>query len=247
MDLNADVGESFGAYTMGDDESLLAVVTSANVACGFHAGDPVVMTRTVEAAIRRGVAVGAHVGYRDLHGFGRREIVHEPDQLRADIVYQLGALDAIARSLGTSVRYVKAHGALYNTAARDGVVARALVDAVASFGLPVLTLPGSAVTCAGEAAGVRVVAECFADRAYLPDGSLAPRSTAGAVIEDPDVVVARAVSMATDGVVRAVDGSEVKVAADSMCLHGDTPGAAALAAAVRDAFDAAGVAVEPFA
>jgi UPF0271 protein len=248
IDLNADLGESFGAYTMGDDAALLDVVTSASVACGFHAGDPVVMTATVQAAVERGVVVGAHVGYRDLQGFGRRAIAMTPAQLTADVLYQLGALHGIARANGTRVAYVKAHGALYNTAAVDTGIAHALVEAVRLFdpSLPVLSLPGSAVSTACADAGLRAVAECFADRAYDSSGRLAPRSRPGAVIHDRDAVVARAVAMATTGEVVADDGTTVPIRAESMCVHGDTPGAAALAAVIRDALRAAGVELRSF-
>jgi UPF0271 protein len=248
MDLNADVGESFGAYTIGDDDALLEVVTSASVACGFHAGDPLVMTRTVRAAVDRGVVVGAHVGYRDMQGFGRRALSVEPHELIADVIYQLGALEGIARSFGASVRYVKAHGALYNTAAVDADVAGALVDAVRAFdpALPVLSPPGSAVAARCAEAGMRAICECFADRAYQPDGTLLPRSRPGAVIHDVDRVVERAVAMATTGVVEAIDGSSVHVPADSMCVHADTPGAAALARAIREALVAADVELRSF-
>ena len=249
MDLNADLGESFGAYTLGDDEALLDLVTSASVACGFHAGDPMVMTRTVAAAVERGVVIGAHVGYPDLRGFGRRALALEPAQLRADVVYQIGALDGIARSLGTRVRYVKAHGALYNTAAADPAVAATLVDGVRAFdpALAILCLPGSAVAARCAETGSRFVAECFADRAYTPGGVLVPRTAPGAVIDDPQAVAARAVSMATTGVVEAIGGATVEVRADSICVHGDTPGASALARAVRAALVQAGVTLEPFA
>jgi UPF0271 protein len=249
IDLNADLGESFGAYTMGDDVALLDVVTSASVACGFHAGDPMVMTKTVRSAAERGVVVGAHVGYRDLQGFGRRAIAMPAKQLTADVLYQLGALEGIARAVGARVAYVKAHGALYNTAAVDRDVAGALVEAVRLFdaSLPVLTLPGSQVVTACAAAGLRSVGECFADRGYDRSGRLVSRSQAGAVIHDRESVVSRAVAMATVGEVIADDGSTVRLAAESMCVHGDTPGAAALAAAIRAALLAADVALRPFA
>jgi len=248
MDLNADVGESFGAYTIGDDDAVLGLVTSASVACGFHAGDPVVMTRTVQAAAHRSVTIGAHVGYRDLQGFGRRAMSVAPSELTADVIYQLGALDGIARSLGTSVRYVKAHGALYNSAAADLAVATALVEGVRRFdpALPVLSLPGSAVAKACADAGLRAVGECYADRAYTPGGALVPRTVAGSVIVDRDIVAGRAVAMATAGTVEAIDGTRVAVRADSICVHGDTPGAAALAAAIRNALTEAGVRLRPF-
>lgn len=248
IDLNADLGESFGAYTIGDDLALLEVVTSASVACGFHAGDPMVMTRTVRAAAQRGVSVGAHVGYRDLQGFGRRAVAMPPAELTADVLYQLGALEAIAKANGARVGYVKPHGALYNTAAADPTVAAALVEAVRGFdsGLPVLTLPGCEMWKACADAGVRAVGECFADRGYDAAGRLVPRSAPGAVLHDVDIVVARAVEMATSGAVTAVDGSSVRVDAESMCVHGDTPGAAALAAAVRDGLRRAGVELRSF-
>jgi UPF0271 protein len=249
IDLNADLGESFGAYTMGDDDAVLDVVTSASVACGFHAGDPTVMTRTVRAAIERGVVIGAHVGYRDLQGFGRRAIAMPPAQLTADTLYQLGALEGIARANGGRVAYLKAHGALYNTAAVDPDVARALIEAVRLFdrSLPVLTLPGSEVSKACAQAGLRAEGECFSDRAYDSRGQLVPRSRPGAVIHDRDTVVARALAMATTGEVVADDGAAVRLEAESMCVHGDTPGAAVLAAAIRDALLAAGVTVRSFA
>jgi 5-oxoprolinase (ATP-hydrolysing) subunit A len=248
MDLNADVGESFGAYSIGDDDALLAVVTSANIACGFHAGDPVVMVRTVRTALEHGVAVGAHVGYPDLQGFGRRAMAIAPEELSACVTYQLGALEGIARSLGTSVRHVKAHGALYNTAAVDVDVAGALVEGVRAFDarLPVLSLPGSAVAACCADAGMRAVSECFADRAYTASGTLVPRSEPGAVIDDPDAVVARALAMATTGTVEAIDGTSVAVPADSMCVHGDTAGAALLAEMIRDALVEAGVELRSF-
>jgi UPF0271 protein len=242
VDLNADLGEGFGAWLLGDDDALLAVVTSANVACGFHAGDAVTMGRVCAAAARRGVAVGAQVGYRDLAGFGRRRIEYDLGELRDEVRYQIGALTAFG-----AVRYVKPHGALYNTAAVDIGQASAVVDAARSFGLPVLCQPGSALAVAAAAAGLRVAAEGFADRAYLPDGRLVPRSAAGAVITDPDAVVRRAVRMALDGTLLAIDGAIVGCAVESVCLHGDTPGAVALAHQVRDGLQAAGVRVESFA
>jgi UPF0271 protein len=241
VDLNADLGEGFGAWRLGDDDALLGVVTSANVACGFHAGDAITMGRVCAAAAGRGVVVGAQVGYRDLAGFGRRRIEYDLGELRDEVRYQIGALSAFG-----PVRYVKPHGALYNTAAVDAGQASAVADAARSVGLPVLCQPGSALAAAAEAAGLRVVAEGFADRAYLPDGRLAPRSEAGAVITDPDAVVRRAVRMALDGTVLAVDGSVVGCVVESVCLHGDTPGAVALAHRVRDGLVAAGVPVEPF-
>jgi 5-oxoprolinase (ATP-hydrolysing) subunit A len=249
VDLNADVGESFGAYTIGDDEALLESVTSASVACGFHAGDPVVMTTTVRAALEHGVVVGAHIGYPDLQGFGRRPMVLAPDELTAGVIYQLGALDAIARSLGSRVRFVKPHGALYHKAAADQGVARALVAGVLAFDptLPVVTLPNSCVVVEAAAVGMATVGECFADRAYTSAGALVSRSLPGGVIDDPDVVAARALAMATEGLIEAIDGSRLRVRADSMCVHGDTAGAAALAATIRAALERAGVELKAFA
>ena len=218
MDLNADLGEGFGAWRLGDDDALLDLVTSANVACGFHAGDAATMRRVCAAAAQRGVAVGAQVGYRDLAGFGRRRIEYDLGELRDEVRYQIGALTAFG-----PVRYVKPHGALYNTAAVDAGQASAVVDAARSFGLPVLCQPGSALAVAAAAAGLRVVAEGFADRAYLPDGRLVPRSASGAVITDPDAVVGRAVRMALDGTVLAIDGSVVGCAVARAGEQGEVP------------------------
>jgi 5-oxoprolinase (ATP-hydrolysing) subunit A len=248
IDLNADLGEGFGVWRLGDDDALLGVVSSANVACGFHAGDPLTMRRVCGRAAAAGVAVGAQVSYRDLAGFGRRFIDVEPAELAADVLYQLAALDGIARAAGTSVSYVKPHGALYNAAVTDEGQAQAVVDAVLAFDrrLPVLSLPGSALLRSAEAAGMRPVAEGFADRGYTPDGRLVPWREPGALVEDPAAVAERAVRMATDGVVVAVDGTALLMPVESVCVHGDTPGAAELARAVRTALTAAGVAVRPF-
>ncbi|WP_116449943.1 LamB/YcsF family protein [Blastococcus litoris] len=248
IDLNADLGEGFGVWRLGDDEALLGVVSSANVACGFHAGDPLTMRRVCAGAAAAGVAVGAQVSYRDLAGFGRRFIDVEPTELTADVLYQLAALDGIARAAGTGVSYVKPHGALYNAAVTHEAQAQAVVDAVLAFDrrLPILGLPGSALLRAAEAAGVRPVPEGFADRGYTPDGRLVPRREPGALVEDPAAVAGRAVRMATEGVVTAVDGSTVPVPAESICVHGDTPGAARLARAVRTALTDAGVTVRSF-
>ncbi len=249
IDLNADLGEGFGVWRLGDDDALLDIVTSANVACGFHAGDPMTMRRICSAAAERGVVIGAQVGYRDLAGFGRRRLDIAPDELAADVLYQLGALDACAVAAGTRVRYVKPHGALYNTAADDPVQAGAVVEAVAAYDgtLPVLGLPGSALAEAATRAGLPFVAEAFADRGYLPSGRLVPRRDEGAVLHDVDVVAARAVGFARDRQVTAADGSTVAVRARSLCVHGDTPGAVALAGAVRAALLAADVELAPFA
>jgi UPF0271 protein len=249
VDLNADLGEGFGVWRLGDDAALLEVISSANVACGFHAGDARTMRQVCDLAVARGVAIGAQVGYRDLAGFGRRRIEMDVDELQADIGYQIGALDAFARAAGDRVCYVKPHGALYNTAAGDVHVAQAIADAVARYapGQPLLGLFGSALQQAAEDRSVPFVAEAFADRAYTPDGRLVPRSEAGAVLTDTDMVVARSVRIALEGVVMDVEGGPVTVSARSLCVHGDTPGAVDLARAVRAAVTAAGIAIERFA
>jgi UPF0271 protein len=249
VDLNADLGESFGRWTLGDDAAMLDVVTSANVACGFHAGDPTTLWEVCRAACAAGVAVGAQVGYRDLAGFGRRFIDVAPADLTADVIYQIGALDALARAAGTRVTYVKPHGALYHAVAAHEGQARAVVDAVVGLdpGLALLGLSGSALLRRAEALGLRTVDEAFADRAYRADGSLVPRGEEGAVLHDPEAVAARAVRMVVEGVVVADDGTAVRVAPESVCVHGDSPGAVSMATAVHDALTAAGVRVAPFA
>ncbi|GIF43797.1 UPF0271 protein [Actinoplanes xinjiangensis] len=236
IDLNADLGEGFGAWRLGDDDALLDVVTSANVACGFHAGDPSTMASVCRRAVEKSVAIGAQVGYRDLAGFGRRRIDYAHDELRDDIVYQIGALEAFCRIAGDRVRYVKPHGALYNTAAVDELQASAVVAAVVAYdpALPVLCQPGSVLAVRAAEAGLTAIGEGFADRGYLPDGRLVPRSRPDALVHDPDEVVARVVQMAVDSSVTAVDGSTVECRVRSICLHGDTPGAVRLARAVRD-------------
>jgi 5-oxoprolinase (ATP-hydrolysing) subunit A len=248
VDLNADVGEGFGVWRLGDDDALLDVISSANVACGFHAGDARTMRTVCELAVPRAVAIGAQVGYRDLAGFGRRRIEMEVDELQADIGYQIGALDAFARAAGDRVRYVKPHGALYNSAAADLALAEAVADAVARYGpgLPLLGLAGSAFEQAAARRSVPFVAEAFADRAYTSDGRLVPRSQAGAVLTDVDQVVARSVRIAQHGVVETVEGGTVAVSARSLCVHGDTPSAVDLARAVRAGLAASGIAVERF-
>lgn len=248
MDLNADLGEGFGVWRLGDDEALLRVVTSANVACGFHAGDPMTMRRICEWAADRGVAIGAQVGYRDLSGFGRRRIDYDLAELRDEIIYQIAALDGFCRLQGIRVRYVKPHGALYNTATTDMAQASAVTAAIADYDrtLPVLCLPGSALAASAASAGLRVVLEGYADRAYEPDGTLVPRDQPTAVITDADTVAGRALRMATAGEVEARDGSVVAAPIESLCLHGDTPGAVQLAQRIRDALTAAGVQLAPF-
>jgi UPF0271 protein len=249
VDLNSDVGESFGRWRLGDDAAMLALVTSANVACGFHAGDPSTLRRACAVAAERGVAVGAQVGYRDLAGFGRRFVDVAPDELADDVLYQIGALEAMARASGTRVRYVKPHGALYNATVHHARQAQAVVDAVLAYdpGLPLLGLPGSELLAAGDRAGLRTVREAFADRGYTPEGTLVPRGEPGALLDDPDEVAHRVVRMVVDGNLEAVDGSLVGVEADSVCVHGDSPGAVAMAERVRAGLDQAGVEVRSFA
>ena len=249
IDLNADLGESFGRWVLGDDAAMLDVVTSANVACGFHAGDPLTLLAAVTGAAERGVTVGAQVSYRDLAGFGRRYIEMDADELNAEIIYQIGALDGLARSAGTRVAYVKPHGALYNTVVHHAEQAAAVVSAVYSYdrSLPVLGLPGSELLSAAERAGLPVVREAFADRAYTAAGTLVPRSELGAVLHDPAAVAARTVRLVTRGAIEADDGSTVHVVADSVCVHGDSPGAVAMARAVRAALEATGVTLRAFA
>lgn len=245
IDLNADVGESYGTWTLGDDEGLLAVISSANVACGAHAGDASTMRRCCELAVQHGVRVGAQVGYRDLAGFGRRFVDVVPDTLRDDVVVQIGALQAAARVAGTQVAYVKPHGALYHAAGHHREQATAIVAAVASYDptLAVVGPPGSVLLVLAERAGLATQVEAFADRGYLGDGTLAPRGTPGALLTDPDAVAARAVCLVREHHVRALDASLVPLRPDTLCLHGDTPGAAALAGRVRAALESAGVTI----
>jgi UPF0271 protein len=245
IDLNADLGESFGPWPMGHDEALMASITSANVACGFHAGDPGVIRRTVSLAMSRGVAIGAHPGFPDLVGFGRRELHATPAEVEDLVLYQVSALAGIAAASGARLQHVKAHGALYNMAVRDRALADAIARATALVdrSLILFGLPESDLIRAGEAAGLRVAAEAFADRAYEPDGTLASRRKPGSVIHDATQVVARAVEMVTTGGVTATDGSRLTLRADTLCLHGDTPGSADLARQIRLGLEAAGVAV----
>jgi UPF0271 protein len=248
IDLNSDVGESFGRWVLGDDEAMFSSVTSANVACGFHAGDPTTLRRTCEFAARSGVVIGAQVGYRDLAGFGRRFIDMDPHELTDDVIYQIGALQALAKVSGTIVRYVKPHGALYNAAVHHEMQARAVVDAVVAVdpGLPILGLPGSALLTIAAECGLRAVPEAFADRGYTPEGPLVPRSAPGALLHDPGQVAERVLRMVTEGTVLAFDGSEVRLAAESICVHGDSPGAVEMARAVRQSLQDAGVTVRAF-
>lgn len=249
VDLNADLGESFGRWRLAGETELLALVTSANVACGFHAGDPLGIRRTVEAAAHHRVTIGAHPSYPDLVGFGRRELAAGPEEIAADVVYQVGALDAFCRSAGTRVRYVKLHGALYHRAARDRDVAQAVARAIQRLDseLLVLGLDGSALLEAAAGLGLDLAREAFADRAYRPDGSLLPRSEAGAVLEDVSLIVERALRMVQDRYVVAVDGTRCIVRADSLCVHGDGPQALAIVRALRERFAAEGITLSPFA
>ncbi|MGW4172650.1 LamB/YcsF family protein [Streptomyces chartreusis] len=249
IDLNADLGEGFGRWQLTDDERLLSVVTSANVACGFHAGDAATMRRVCEQAAERGVRIGAQVSYRDLAGFGRRAMDVPPAELTAEVAYQVGALEVFARAAGTRVSYVKPHGALYNRVVHDEEQARAVVDGVllADATLPVLGLPGSRVLELAAKAGLPAVTEAFADRAYTERGTLVPRGEDGAVVTDPEAVVKRSVGLARSGTVTARSGVEVEVRARSLCLHGDTPGAVELARRVRERLEESGIRVEAFA
>ncbi|MBM7772840.1 UPF0271 protein [Actinokineospora baliensis] len=245
LDLNSDLGEGFGVWQLGDDEALLDVVTSANVACGFHAGDASTMRSVCAAAAARGVSIGAQVSYRDLAGFGRRFIDVEPARLADEVLYQIGALEAFARAAGTRVSYVKPHGALYNATVHHDAQAQAVVNGVRAFGdLPILGLPGSRLLAEAGAAGVE---EAFADRGYTPEGTLVPRGEPEALLIDTAAVVARAIRLAEAGEIVAVDGTVLALPARSLCLHGDTPGAVHHARAVRRALEEAGVTPTPFA
>ena len=247
IDLNSDVGESFGAWSMGHDEELIPLATSVNIACGAHAGDPLVMERTVRLARQHGVALGAHPGYPDLAGFGRRRLAMEPPELEASILYQVGALAAFARAEGSELRHVKPHGALYNTAAEDPEVARPIARAVRRFSRDIVLvgLAGSRMLEVAREEGLPTAAEAFADRPYEPDGTLRSRRLEGAMVSDPADAARQAVTIARDGCVRAYDGSVVRIEADTICVHGDTPGAAAFARAIRAALESAGVEVRP--
>ncbi|WP_234550909.1 LamB/YcsF family protein [Rhodococcus qingshengii] len=248
VDLNSDLGEGFGAWTLGDDDAMLELVTSANIACGFHAGDPTTLLATCESAATRGVRIGAQVGYRDLAGFGRRFIDMSPKDLTADVIYQIGALDGLARVAGSRVTFVKPHGALYNAIVHHRRQARAVVAAVVAYdsSLPVLGLPGSVFLEEAREAGLDVVAEAFADRAYTAEGTLVPRTESGAVLHDPTLVAERVRRMVVDGELDAVDGSTLKVAAASVCVHGDSPAAVDMAVAIRALLESSDVEITPF-
>ncbi|CAM4343710.1 5-oxoprolinase subunit PxpA [Nocardiopsis rhodophaea] len=249
IDLNSDLGESFGRWELGDDAALLTIVTSANIACGFHAGDPTVLRTTCAQAVERGVAIGAQVGYRDLAGFGRRFIDVPPSDLTNDVLYQIGALDAMARVAGGRVRYVKPHGALYNAIVRHEEQAAAVVEAVLAYdpALPVMGLPGSACLRLAREAGLSTVQEAFADRAYTPEGALVPRGEPGAVLDDAAEIADRCLRIVRREPITAIDGTPVRIEADSLCVHGDSPGAVRIARAVADRLGSAGVAIAPFA
>jgi len=244
IDLNADGGEGFGAYAIGADADLLRAVTSLNVACGSHGGDPVVIRRTIRAAVAAGVAVGAHPGFPDLQGFGRRPMQIAPADLAAMLIYQIGATAALAAAEGVRLRHVKAHGALYNMAVADAGLAGAIAEATAAFeGLWLFAPLNSAMAAAAQARGIRIAYEAFLDRGYRRDGTLVPRSDPGALVTDPAQVAARAVALATEGTVTTADGTQLTVRPQTLCIHSDTPGAGSLAAAARAALEAAGIRV----
>ncbi len=249
MDLNSDLGESLGAWRMGDDAAMLDIVSSANVACGFHAGDAAGILDTLKAAQARGVTVGAHVAYPDLAGFGRRNMDVASADLVADVIYQIGALQGLATAAGTTVRYVKPHGALYNTIAQDQRQARDVIAAIKAIdpALVLVALAGSPLVQWARDAGLRVVSEAFADRAYTPQGALVSRRDKGAVLHDAEQIAKRMVRLVQEGVVEAIDGSMVRIEADSICVHGDSPGAVAIARELRTRFVQAGITIAAFA
>ena len=249
VDLNSDMGESFGVYTLGDDAAMLKIVTTANVACGFHAGDPLVMHRTVSLAKENGVAIGAHPGFRDLWGFGRRPIMGErPDDVEKEIIYQIGALQAIALAAGHKVTHLKTHGSLGNIAAVDADLAMAVARASAAVDrdLFFIAIPGTEIAKAGEKLGLRVVREAYADRTYDDDGNLTSRKKPGAVIHDPELACRRVLQMLEDQAITSVSGKKLPMRIDTICVHGDNPAAVAMARSIRDSLIRAGVAVRPF-
>jgi UPF0271 protein len=249
IDLNCDLGEGFGAWSMGNDEAMLSLATTANVACGFHGGDSDIMLKTARLAKTNGVSIGAHPGYRDLHGFGRRPVPGlTASEIETLVAYQIGALQAVAALAGHAVTHVKAHGALSNVGCVDDLTARAIAAAIKAVDrdLIFVVLPNSALARAGEAAGLRTVSEVFADRAYEDDATLMSRSKPGAVLHDSDVIAARVVRMVQDRTIVAASGKVIRVDLDTVCIHGDTPGAVAIAQRIRQALDAAGIAVAPF-
>ena len=249
MDINSDLGESFGAWRMGDDAAMLDIVTSANVACGFHAGDPAGILKTVRAAAERGVVIGAHVAYPDLVGFGRRNMDPSSTELVADVIYQIGALQGLAQAAGTTVSYVKPHGALYNTIAHDTRQANDVITAILAVdpNLTLMALAGSPIIDLARERGLRVVAEAFADRAYNDDGSLVSRREPGAVLHDAEQVAERMLNLVRTGELESISGRKVRLQADSICVHGDSPGAVEMARRIRARFDEAGVELKPFA
>lgn len=249
IDLNSDLGESFGQWHMGDDAAMLDIVTSANVACGFHAGDPAGILRTLKAAAAKGVTIGAHVAYPDLVGFGRRNMDVSSDELTADVIYQIGALQALATAAGTSVRYVKPHGALYNTIAHDTRQAQAVIEAIRAVDarLVLVALAGSPLVELARGEGLTCIAEAFADRAYTPQGTLVSRREPGAVLHDAEQVAQRMLRLVQTGTVEAIDGSTTHIDADSICVHGDSPGAIQMAREVRQLLEQSGVSLQPFA
>lgn len=249
IDLNSDIGESFGRWELGDDTTLLSIVTSANVACGFHAGDPSTLRRTTTEAAERGVAIGGHVSYRDLAGFGRRFVDVPPSELTDEVLYQLGALSAFTALTGQRIRYVKPHGALYNAIVRNDEQATAVVEAVSTFDqdLPVLGLPGSRFLERAAKAGLPTYREAFADRAYTPEGTLVSRREPGAVLREPEAIAARCLRIAQGEPITAIDGTEIRIEADSLCVHGDSPGAVDIARTVADRLRAEGITLASFA
>lgn len=248
IDLNSDLGESYGAWSMGDDEAMLSIVSSANIACGFHAGDPTGIFKTVKAATANGVVIGAHVSYPDRVGFGRRDMDVTPEDLIADVIYQIGALKGIAAAAGTTVRYVKPHGALYNRIAHDSKQGQAVVDGIKAVdpSLVLMGLANAPILDLARKAGLSVVAEAFADRAYTPDGQLVSRREKGAVLHDADQIADRMVQLARQGTLEAIDGSVIKIEAQSICVHGDSPGAVDIACEIRRRFESDGIAVRSF-
>ncbi|MCM2441785.1 LamB/YcsF family protein [Agrobacterium vitis] len=248
IDLNSDLGESYGAWSMGDDAAMLAVVSSANIACGFHAGDPSGIWKTVKAAAENGVSIGAHVSYPDRVGFGRRDMDVTSEELIADVIYQIGALKGMAAAANTRVTYVKPHGALYNRIANDARQGQAVIDAVKAIdpSLVLMGLAGAPILNLARTSGLSTVAEAFADRAYTPEGQLVSRREAGAVLHDAEKIASRMVQLARQGTLEAIDGSVIKVEAQSICVHGDSPGAVSIAQEIRRRFEAEGIAVQPF-
>jgi UPF0271 protein len=248
IDLNSDLGESYGAWAMGDDEAMLSIVSSANVACGFHAGDPLGILKTVKAAAEKGVSIGAHVSYPDRVGFGRREMDVTSPELTADVIYQIGAIKGVAAAAGVTVGYVKPHGALYNRIAHDPKQGQAVIDGIKAIdpNLVLMGLAGAPILELAQKSGLKTVAEAFADRAYTLSGELVSRRQAGSVLHDTDLIARRMLQLAREGTLEAIDGSTIKVDAQSICVHGDSPGAVAIAQEIRRAFEADGITVRSF-